>query len=144
MSLTLRQRVAVRQLRRASAKRYGTGVGVGMPAWLQLQQFGRVASDAFGATAYLVGSAARSKQWRDVDVRVILPDDEYERLLGPRRRPEALSLRWSALCLAFATLGREMTGLPIDFQIQQRTHANRYDGVRHPLILAERIESSGG
>ena len=32
--------------------------------------------------------------------------------------------KWVALTLAFSELGRRMTGLPIDFQIQPRTYAN--------------------
>ncbi len=116
------------------------GVGVGMPAWLKLNQFGRVLEEAFDATAYLVGSAAKGKGWRDVDVRVILNDDEFERICGPLTRPRALNLRWNALCLSFAALGRDMTGLPIDFQIDQQTDANeKYDGPRHALIFATEI-----
>lgn len=33
--------------------------------------------------------------------------------------------KWVALCMAFSALGKEMTGLPIDFQIQRRTDANK-------------------
>lgn len=51
--------------------------GVGMPAASRLDQFGRVCHEAFGATAYLVGSALKTTDWRDVDVRVILTDDEF-------------------------------------------------------------------
>lgn len=118
------------------------GFGVGMPAFLKLNQFGRVCSEAFGTTAYLVGSATQTKtEWRDVDVRVILTDDEFERQIGAHTNPKCMNLRWNALCLAFAELGQRMTGLPIDFQIDQMTDANeRYDGPRHALIFADYIE----
>lgn len=110
--------------------------GVGMPAALKLNQFGRECFEAFGAEAYLVGSATRSTEWRDVDVRVILPDDEFERQVGALTRPRCLNLRWNALCLAFAARGREVTGLPIDFQIDQLRDANeKYPEVRHALGL---------
>ncbi len=115
-------------------------MSVGMPAWIKLNQFGRVVEEAFDATAYLVGSATAGKGWRDVDVRVILDDDEFERICGPLTRPRCLNLRWNALCLAFAALGRDMTGLPIDFQIDQMTDANaRYSGPREALIFAKVI-----
>ena len=39
--------------------------------------------------------------------------------------------KWVAFTLAFSALGKQMTGLPIDFQIQQTSHANR-------LYLAKR------
>lgn len=108
---------------------------VGMPAALHLDEFGSQVWAAFGDTPYLVGSATRSKTWRDVDVRLILDDAEYEALLGDT---EHLSRRgkWVALCMAFSALGQKMTGLPIDFQIQQRTKANAmYTGARLALGL---------
>jgi predicted nucleotidyltransferase len=113
-------------------------MSVGMPQEILLQQFGELIHDAFGDWPYLVGSALQGKQWRDVDVRLILSDEDYERLTGDKVpiNPPILNRKWAALCLAFSTLGREMTGLPIDFQIQQRTEANRqYDGPRSALIL---------
>lgn len=116
-------------------------MGVGMPATLKLNQFGRVVREAFGATAYHVGSSMRSDEWRDVDVRVILEDEEFERQIGDLTRPMCMNQRWNALCLAFSALGREMTGLPIDFQIQQMSKANEeYPSGRSALIFADRID----
>jgi hypothetical protein len=102
-----------------------------MPATLLLEEFGSQVWHAFGSPPYLVGSSLVGKQWRDVDVRLILDDAEYEALgLGdPRPSYAHRNGKWCALCLAFSALGKQMTGLPIDFQIQQRTWANKtYDG----------------
>lgn len=109
---------------------------VGMPAALMLQEFGSQVWHAFGTPPYLVGSALHTKQWRDVDVRLILPDDEYAALgLGKPNLPHHNG-KWVALCMAFSALGRQMTGLPIDFQIQQQTRANaEYDGPRSALCV---------
>lgn len=116
-------------------------VGVGMPAWLYLNRFGRVVYEAFGEWPYLVGSAARGKQWRDVDVRLILEDAEYERLFGDPKQPRETNPTWVAFVLAFTELGRKMTGLPIDFQIDHQSTANRiHDGPRHALILSGEFE----
>lgn len=100
-------------------------MGVGMPAYLYLEEFGSQVWAAFGYPPYHVGSSLTTKSdWRDVDVRLILPDDEYEALgLGKPNMPYRNG-KWVALCLAFSALGRQMTGLPIDFQIQQQTRAN--------------------
>lgn len=49
-------------------------MGVGMPAYLLLQEFGSQVWHAFGTPPYLVGSALDGKQWRDVDIRLILAD----------------------------------------------------------------------
>jgi hypothetical protein len=111
-------------------------MGVGMPAHLLLHEFGSQVWAAFGTPPYHVGSSLTSKVWRDVDVRLILDDEVYEALgLGHPDRPHTNG-KWVALCLAFSALGRQMTGLPIDFQIQQQTHANKtYDTPRSALGL---------
>lgn len=99
-------------------------MSVGMPATLLLEQFGYQVYAAFGEYPYHVGSSVFHKQWRDVDVRLILEDDVYEQIgLGDPKRPHE-NEKWVALTLAFSALGKAMTGLPIDFQIQQQTNAN--------------------
>ncbi len=109
-------------------------IGVGMPAALYLEEFGSQVWAAFGHPPYLVGSAATSKQWRDVDVRLILDDAEYEAIeLGDPNYPHQNG-KWVSLCLAYSALGKAMTGLPIDFQIQEQTRANAlHKGERHAI-----------
>jgi hypothetical protein len=66
----------------------------------------------------------RAGQYRDVDVRVLLEDDVYESMgFGDPERPHH-NAKWCALVMAFSELGRRMTSLPIDFQIQQLSYAN--------------------
>lgn len=118
-------------------------VGVGMPAYLLLEEFGSQVWAAFGSPPYLVGSALAGKQWRDVDVRLILEDAVYEALgLGDPVYPHH-NAKWVSLVLAYSALGKALTGLPIDFQIQQQTWANeKFPGARSalgfiPLRMAE-------
>jgi hypothetical protein len=99
-------------------------MGVGMPETVLLDEFGYLVWSAFDHYPYHVGSSVMNKTWRDVDVRLILEDEEYERMeLGDPKRPQE-NKKWVALTLAFSALGKAMTGLPIDFQIQQQTDAN--------------------
>ena len=101
-------------------------MGVGMPADLYLEEFGHQLWAAFGQTAYHVGSSVFGKEWRDVDVRLLLPDEEYERIgLGDPANPHE-NAKWVSLVMAYSALGRTMTGLPVDFQIQQQSYANEH------------------
>lgn len=117
-------------------------VGVGMPAALLLDEFGSQVWAAFGYPPYLVGSALRGKGWRDVDVRLILPDAEYEAMGLGDPKDSHRNAKWVALVLAFSALGRQMTGLPIDFQIDQQTRANEeHDEPRSALgVTALRLK----
>ena len=78
---------------------------------------------------YLVGSVLTSPDWRDVDIRIMLDDDVYDRLttlISPHM-----------LNLAISTWGQKVTGLPIDFQIQKVTEANEeFEGRRHPIGMS--------
>lgn len=89
-----------------------------------LDQWGRQLYEAFGDFPYLVGSVERGKpDWRDVDVRMIDALDLGERALARRTLNVAISL-W----------GRQVTGLPIDFQFQPDDEFHSYDGeTRNPL-----------
>ncbi len=99
-------------------------MGVGMPADLYLEEFGYQVWCAFGEVPYHVGSSVMGKQWRDVDVRLLIPDEDYERMgLGDPAHPHE-NAKWVSLVMAYSALGKAMTGLPVDFQIQQQSYAN--------------------
>lgn len=97
-----------------------------MPQTLLLQEFGSQVWSVFGGPPYHVGSSLTEKRdWHDVDIRTILSDEEYETWdLGDPKRPHD-NLKWVSLCLAYSALGSFLTGLPIDFQIQQQSDANK-------------------
>ncbi len=112
-------------------------MSVGMPQALWLQQFGQFVRDAFGEVPYQVGSSLSTKAgWRDVDVRVILDDAAYQaRGFGDPANPHSNPI-WVATVLAWSSFGRELTSLPIDFQIQQQTRANaEFAGPRSALFV---------
>lgn len=113
-------------------KRPKDTVGVGMPTALLLHEFGSHLWFAFKHTAYHVGSSLTKPNWRDVDVRVMLPDEEYVANYGDPENPHRNG-KWVADCLAFSALGKQITGLPIDFQIQHTTTANKDSGIRSAL-----------
>lgn len=89
----------------------------------------RPIAEAFDEAPYLVGTAVSRRAYRDVDVRLILDDETYARLVEVVDTP----LR-EFLGLAIGEYLAARTGLPIDFQIQQQTAANEaHPWSRNPL-----------
>lgn len=79
-----------------------------------LDMWGRELRAMFNHTAYLVGSALVRPDYRDVDVRIVLPDDDIERL--------AAVVDLGRLHVALSVWGQKVTaGLPIDCQVQSAT-----------------------
>jgi hypothetical protein len=111
------------------------------PHFLLLNQACVLINNAFGGFGcYLVGSSLERRDYRDVDVRLILEDDRYDKLF--RIRPEEadtgrggwLNPLWSLMCVSISVWLSQQTGLPVDFQIQRQTQANAsHDGKRNAL-----------
>ncbi len=104
-----------------------------------LDQACRLAFAAFGHPPYLVGTAGfgDAGAYRDVDVRLILPDDEFAAVCPTRER-------WELLSVSIGAYLAQRTGLPVDFQVQQMTAANRlHDKPRNPLGM-RRVFAGGG
>ena len=111
-------------------------VSVGGPQSMLLNAWGVHVWDVFGARPYLVGSSVFSKQFRDVDVRVMLDDAGWDRFLPgvPHEGAHRIHPAWSGLCMAFSAWGQVFTGLPIDFQLQHVDVANeKWPVNREPL-----------
>lgn len=94
---------------------------------------------AFGHPPYHVGSSLYRPDFRDVDVRLILWDEEFATLFpGHERVSGTTHARWSVMSSSISLYLSQASGLPVDFQFQQMTEANeRYPqgptGERHPL-----------
>lgn len=96
---------------------------------------------AFGEHPYLVGSASERPDFRDVDVRLILPDEEFDALFADRKG------LWALLSRLGSTYLRDKTGLPVDFQVQRQSQANvKYGnlGERNPLGSRSLLDFAGG
>jgi hypothetical protein len=108
---------------------------LGAPQFFNLNRACCAVDQAFGgACTYLVGSSLERRDYRDVDVRVILDDEHYDRLFpGLVGHNEELHPLWSVMCASIVLYLSQHSGLPIDFQIQRRTQANeRYPMREHP------------
>ena len=82
-------------------------------------------ADAFGETCWLVGSATESRDYRDVDVRIILDDSAYESVFGAC--PPSLSPLRCLLGASISAYLSQQTDMRIDFQIQKRSDVKESD-----------------
>lgn len=107
-----------------------------------LNQACRPIVEAYGQHVYQVGSSLVHELYRDVDVRCMLPDDEFDALF-PNDPPDRLNWTFypSRLALLNTVISEHLsrvTGLLVDFQFQQATFANATNPgakARHPLGL---------
>ncbi|HEV7658845.1 MAG TPA: hypothetical protein VGO55_03265 [Allosphingosinicella sp.] len=116
------------------------GIYVGAPACFALELACQQVVAAFGGFGcgglYLVGSALARPDWRDIDLRLILPDDEFAALFPNASDHWEFDERWLLLTVSISERLSKLTGLPIDFQFQPQTHANeRHTGARSALGL---------
>ena len=73
----------------------------------------------FGYGTFHVGSSLTKPDYHDVDLRCMMPDEEYDRLLTLFAYDGILFLN-----TAISEWVASRTGLPIDFQFQRATEAN--------------------
>lgn len=99
-----------------------------------------VVYEALGDPPYLVGSATRNEGFRDVDIRSILADDEWDAMFKGK------AFFWSLFCLGVSAYLSDVTGLPIDYQAQRMTEANaKFGGLhRNPMGMGARLFAGGG
>lgn len=115
---------------------------VGAPAIFKLEEECKKINEAFKTPSglgqcYLVGSALERPDWRDVDVRFMMKDEEFAALFPHASLQNAcweFDARWCFLTIAVSERLSKATGLPIDLQFQPMTFANaRHKGRRHAL-----------
>ncbi len=108
---------------------------IGAPQMFRLHHACAVLVRAFGVRTYLVGSSLQRRDFRDVDVRTILDDEDFDRMFPgvAGHNPERSAL-WSLVCTSIALYLSESSGLPVDYQIQRQTNANEeHQGPRNAL-----------
>ena len=110
---------------------------IGAPAYFALELACRDICDAFGGYGcYVVGSSMQRADWRDVDVRLIMSDEEFSALFPDAEQHWEQDARWLLLTLCISERLSKVTGLPIDFQFQPQSHANsRHKGIRNAIGL---------
>jgi hypothetical protein len=96
--------------------------------FMLLDRWARQVYDAFAVRPYLVGSVHRGeREWRDVDVRILLPEEAAWLGEIAGLTDTIASLRLRTVNLAISLWGRQATGLPIDFQFQPDAEFHAHD-----------------
>lgn len=111
-----------------------TGGFIGPAAQYNLNLAMIAVTDVFGFSCYHVGSSLDRADYRDVDVRCMLADDEFDDLFKSRPGFEKL------MAVVVSEWLKQRTGLNIDFQFQRTTEANaefdsHRNAVGHALFL---------
>lgn len=112
-------------------------VHIGAPACFALELAIQPICQAFHSYGvYVVGSALERADWRDVDLRMIMADEDFAKEFPDVGDHWEFDAKWLLLTVAISEHLRKLTGLPIDFQFQPQTHANeRHKGPRNAIGL---------
>ena len=90
---------------------------------------------AFGADCYLVGSCLEKRDYRDVDIRMIVEDKAFVDIFGVLE-PGVHDARFALMNVVISHWLKHRTGLPVDFQFQARSIANeKFKGERQALFM---------
>ena len=88
----------------------------------------------YNAPVYLVGSAIRRSDPRDIDIRVILSDEAFEARYGSVQDWMAqgesgqwgeIRQRWAEECETITEQARRQLGIEIDFRIEPQSEVDR-------------------
>ena len=105
---------------------------IGAPEYFILNQLCCILVESFGLCTYLVGSSITSLDFRDVDIRTILDDEEFDKLFKDNTTTH--NPFWSLLCISVSEYLSSKSGLKVDYQIQRRTETNKtYNGSRQAI-----------
>ena len=126
-----------------TAEKRKKSIYIGAPACFSLELALQHVSDAFGHfNCYVVGSSLERQDWRDVDIRFIMDDEDFAKEFPNAGQHWESDPKWLLLTVSISEWLSKQTGLPVDFQFQPQTHANKvHPGVRSAIGL--RIKRQG-
>ena len=109
----------------------GRGTALSPTEMLRLDQWAESLTWVCDPGPYLVGSVLSRRDYRDVDVRVRLDDDDPYMLDAAVVGDHLDRLR--LVNVAMSVWAQQVCGLPVDFQFQRASEWDAEDGPRDPL-----------
>lgn len=116
-------------------------------SYLSPPDFGRLDLACFAIyrsfrAPYLVGSCLTRPDFRDIDIRCILADEDFDRMFPPAEPRSERKLLLLNISLSRMIADQAQVPWPIDFQFQRQTEANaEFPGQRNALGIRWAHES---
>lgn len=105
----------------------------------KLQQWALQVRARFGFPVYLVGSVLGGNEWpRDIDVRVVMPDDHFEARFGDQNT-ERGKWRWAQEMGKLNWWAAHYGHLPVDFQVMRKSEARHYRNRPRKRLDVQRV-----
>lgn len=111
-------------------------VKVGQPGLMLLESYCRLLTEAFGP-CYLVGECLNRRDYRHVDIRLIMDDDSFGALFAGTWDTGNRTARWLVMCSGITKLLASVSGLAVDFQIQSQTWSQTYFQNRERVAIGD-------
>lgn len=93
--------------------------------YFNLDQACKALGETFHFNVYLVGSVLTRPNFRDVDIRCMLDDEDYDKLFMSPFKDLNCDHMKKVMNISISAWLKAMTGLPIDFQFQKTSEANK-------------------
>ena len=101
------------------------GTYVCVHAMHKLELACRIIGDCFGRGTYQVGSSLHTASYRDVDIRHIMSDEEFDAHFPGATKGIHYQAKLKFMNMVISDWLKSQTCLPIDFQFQRQSDANR-------------------
>lgn len=93
--------------------------------YFNLDQAVKVLGQTFHYNVYLVGSVLTRPNFRDVDLRCMLDDEDYDKLFSSSYNDLNCDHMRKVMNISISSWLKSLTGLPVDFQFQKTSEANK-------------------
>jgi len=116
---------------------------IGQPGHMRLEIACALIHHAYGP-CYLVGRCLTHRDYRHVDIRVILDDQAFLAEFGVPYETARHTPRWLCLSVGLSAYMAQATGLPVDLQIQSQTWSDLWFADERRVPVGNPITAEGG
>lgn len=111
-------------------------VYVGQPGLMLLGGACHLLGEAYGP-CFLTGACLVRRDYRHVDVRMIVADEVFRELFENAYPEACRSVRWNVFCAAMTMYLARLSGLPVDFQVQSTSWSQAGFGDQRRVAIGD-------